>query len=153
MNSAYHCAGVKLVKGGIRICDDSAVLVSGDVYRNFIKKHDIKVFAPFSGGWIHYCGNGNHFVDELFGLEGMHYLHMGNPDLHDFEHLAKKAVEKKKIIIWSGSLENIGKIRAITGSTRILALPENRYGAKSLEDARDKLQKVKNWQAVKKAEW
>jgi len=153
MDSAYHCCGVKLVRGGIRICDDSAVLVAGDVYRNLIKQRDIRAFSPFSGGWLHYCGNGNHFVDELFELEEMRYLHLGNPDLHDFEHLARLAVEKEKIIIWSGSLENIGQIRKITGSTRILALPENRYGAKSMEDARARLAKVKNWQCIKQSQW
>lgn len=153
VDSAYHCAGVKLVKGGVRICNDSAVLVSGDVYRNLIKSRDIKAFKPFDGGWIHFCGNGNHFLDELFSLDLMHYLHMGNPDNHDLLKLSENAVEKNKVIVWSGSLEKIREARAITGSSRILALPENRYGGKNLNDAKMRLKRVRNWQTIEKTEW
>jgi hypothetical protein len=153
MDSAYHCCGVRLVRGGVRICDDSAVLVSGETYRNLIKPRDERAFAPFDGGWIHYCGNGNHFIDALFELEKMRYLHLGNPDLHDLLKLSRLIKETGKVLVWSGSLEKIGEAREITGSSRILSLPENRYGAKNIDDAKRKLELVKNWRPIEKSMW
>ena len=52
MDSAYHCAGVRLVHGGVRICNDSSVLVGGEVYRTLSKPRDLRAFAPFHGGWV-----------------------------------------------------------------------------------------------------
>lgn len=153
LDSAYHCAGVKLVHGGVRVCVDSSVLVSGEVYKTLSKPRDIRAFTPFSGGWIHFCGDGNHFIDELFDMEEMHYLHMGNPDSHDLLKLARLAAEKKKVIVWSGSLEKIREAWALAGSSRILSLPENRYGAKSLADARERVARVRNFQTIPKANW
>lgn len=153
LDSAYHCAGVKLVRGGVRVCVDSSVLVAGDVYKTLSKPRDIRAFTPFSGGWIHFCGDGNHFIDELFDMEEMHYLHMGNPDSHDILKLARLTAEKKKVLVWSGSLEKINEARAITGSSRILSLPENRYGATDLNDARECLQKIRHWGSIAKKNW
>jgi hypothetical protein len=78
---------------------------------------------------------------------------MGNPDSHDLLKLAKLTSEKKKVLVWSGSLDKISEARAITGSSRILALPENRYGATDMNDARERLRKIRKWGAVAKRNW
>ncbi|MCX6991947.1 MAG: hypothetical protein NT011_02270 [Kiritimatiellaeota bacterium] len=153
MDSAWHAAGVRLVHGGVRICNDSAVLVSGEVYRSLIKSRDLRAFAPFHGGWVHYCGNGNHFVNDLLDMEPVHYLHLGNPDMHDILALARKIAGKDKVLVWSGSLDKIREACEITGYTRILALPENRYGGKNLDDAKDRLARARKFQAIKAATW
>ena len=153
MDSAYHCAGVRLVHGGVRICNDSSVLVGGEVYRTLSKPRDLRAFAPFHGGWVHYCGNGNHFIGDLLDMEPVHYLHLGNPDDHDLVEIARRIAGKDKVLIWSGSLERIREACAITGNTRILALPENRYGAKDLDDARERLDRVRGFQPIPKAAW
>jgi hypothetical protein len=48
--------------GSVRVCDDSGILVSPDLYREHLSPYIGKAMAPFGGGWIHYCGgvpNGN----------------------------------------------------------------------------------------------
>jgi hypothetical protein len=64
-------------------------------------------------------------------------------------------VEKPFIhLLWSGSRDRIREACASTDNTRsILALPENRYGAKSLDDARERLARVRSFQAIPKAAW
>jgi hypothetical protein len=78
---------------------------------------------------------------------------MGNPDSHDILKLARLTAEKKKVLVWSGSLEKIREARAITGSSRILALPENRYGATDMNDARERLRKIRKWEHAAKRNW
>lgn len=153
MDSAWHAAGVRLAHGGVRVCNDSAVLVAGKVYRSLIRPRDLRAFAPFHGGWVHFCGNGNHFLGELLDMEPVHYLHLGNPDCHDPIEIAHRIAGKAKVLVWSGSLERIREVCAITGNTRILALPENRYGARDLEDARRRLAQVRRFEPIPKAPW
>lgn len=42
--------------GSVRLCDDSGILVSPDLYREHLAPYIGKAMAPFGGGWIHYCG-------------------------------------------------------------------------------------------------
>ena len=151
MDSAYHIGGLKIVRGGIRICDDSASLVSADIYRNFIKPYNIKAFKPFKGGWLHYCGNGNHLIDEMLNMEGVHVVHMGNPDMHNFLDCYEKANSKNIVMWWSGHLNDIGILKKKFGLRRILVLAENRYAAKDLADARHRLELVRNCKTIEKA--
>ena len=65
----------------------------------------------------------------------------------------RRIAGKQKVLLWSGSLERIREACAITGNTRILALPENRYGAKSLDDARERLARTRNFDPLPKADW
>jgi hypothetical protein len=102
---------------------------------------------------VHYCGNGNHFIGELLDMERVHYLHLGNPDFHDLLEIARRIAGRAKILVWSGSLERVREACAITGNTRILALPENRYGARDLADARERLARVRCFQTIPKAAW
>jgi hypothetical protein len=153
MDSAWHSCGVLLVHGGVRVSDDSAILVSGEVFRRLIKPRTLRAFAPFHGGWTHFCGNGNHFLGELLDMEPVHYLHLGNPDDHDLLEIARRIAGKAKILVWSGSLARIREACEITGYTRIISLPENRYGAKDLDDARRRLAQARNFQSITKAPW
>lgn len=153
IDSTWHAAGVRLVHGGVRVCDDSAVMVSGDIFRNLIRPRDLRAFEPFHGGWVHYCGDGNHFIADLLEMEPVHYLHLGNPDYHDFLDIARRIADKQKILVWSGSLDRIREALEITGYRNILALPENRYGATDLEDARWRLEQARRFQPLPKRAW
>jgi len=153
MESAYHICGLKLVRGGVRICDDSATLASAAIYRKFSKPYNSRAFQPFDGGWVHFCGNGNHILPDILTTPGVRYLHMGNPDDHDLVALARQAVEKEMVIFWSGSLERMEEALAITGRSRIYVLTENRYASKSLEEARTALLRVHAAKTIPKSEY
>lgn len=150
-DSGYHISGLKLSRGGVRICDDSATLASAAVYREFIKPYNLRCFAPFDGGWLHFCGNGNHLLNEALGMAPVHYLHLGNPDYHDFIALAKMLAERKITLFWSGSLDRVGEAWDILGCSRLLVLTENRYASKSVEGGRENLRLVRAGKPIAKA--
>ncbi|MFH1478072.1 MAG: hypothetical protein ABIH24_11370 [Verrucomicrobiota bacterium] len=153
VDSAYHICGLKLVRGGVRICDDSATLVSIEMYNRLIKPYNLRAFAPFDGGWLHYCGNGNHLLDEMLDMEPLHYLHLGNPDMHDFLDVVKRTTAAGKVLFWSGALEKIQEAFELAGRSRLLVLAENRYQAKDLPDARKRLEHVRAGQTIARAKW
>jgi hypothetical protein len=153
LNEAYHICGLKLVNGGIRICDDSATLISPQQYRKYVVPRNIKAFSPFGGGWLHFCGNGNHIIDDMIAMDSVCYLHLGNPDYHDCLSLIQKTSEKQIVLYWSGSLDFIKKAIEICDYCRLLVLIENRYAPKDLDDAKYRLQRVRNAESIEKSLW
>ena len=153
VTSAYHIAGLKLVNGGVRICDDSATLVDGTFYREVVAPYNAEAFVPFQGGWLHFCGNGNHLLPTIFNTPGVHALHLGNPDLHDLFRLCTETARHRQVLYWSGALEQISGALDITGHSRLLVLLENRYAPADYNDAQYRLEAVRAGRPVKKSEW
>lgn len=153
-NSAYHIAGLKLVNGGIRICDDSATLISKEMYASQVAPYNVKAFAPFSGGWLHYCGDGNRLLPTMLNdIPGVHAIHLGNPDLHNFRQLVKDTAEKEIVLFWSGALEELPAALHESPDARLLVLLENRYAPQSFDDAKWRLEQVRKGLPVPKASW
>lgn len=152
-DSAYHIAGLKLVRGGVRICDDSATLVSPSAYGEFVQPYNLRCFEPFDGGWLHYCGNGNHLLPQMLEMAPVHYLHLGNPDDHDLIDLVKQTNEKEITLFWSGSLERIGEAWEMLGRSRLFVLTENRYASTTVAGARENLRRVRAGRAIEKARY
>ena len=153
-DSAYHTCGVRLVRGGVRICDDTPVLCSADTYREFIRPYNERAYTPFSGGWLHYCGNGNHLLEQMLATPGVNAVHMGNPDHCDLYELYQQMRAAEVVLIWSGSLERLGELRADNGGrhpTGLMILTENRYASADLDHARADLQRVRDYQPIAKA--
>ena len=151
LDSAYHIVGLKLVNGGVRICDDSATLVSPDIYQEFIRPYNIRAFEPFNGGWLHYCGDGNHIIDQMLSMPGVHALHLGNPDYHDFFDVYEKCVANDIVLYWSGSLDYMQEFKQKYRLKRIQLLAENRYAAKNVKDAKQRLSDMRNCRPIIKA--
>ena len=42
--------------GSVRLCDDSGILISAEMYAELVAPYVEAALAPFDGGWIHYCG-------------------------------------------------------------------------------------------------
>ncbi|MEI8246434.1 MAG: hypothetical protein WCI51_11415 [Lentisphaerota bacterium] len=154
VDSAYHIAGLKLVNGGIRICDDSATLISKEMYASQVAPYNVRAFAPFSGGWLHYCGDGNRLLPTMLNdIPGVHAIHLGNPDLHNFRQLVKDLAERKIVLFWSGALEELPVALQESPDARMLVLLENRYAPKSFDDAKWRLEQVRKGLPVPKASW
>ena len=72
-----NASGFFMDPGGVRMCDDSGIVVSPDTFAEFIQPYQIEAFAPFGAGWLHYCGG----VPEGGRSEGLHLhdLYLANP--------------------------------------------------------------------------
>lgn len=67
--------------GGVSIADDDAVVLSPDLYREFVVPYNSRIFKAFGGGTLHFCGNAEHQLDnfeQMDGLTGINNFCMGN---------------------------------------------------------------------------
>jgi hypothetical protein len=153
LTSGYHCCGLRLARGGVHLSDDSSVLCSAAVYREFIQPYNARVLAPFEGGWLHFCGNGNHILDQMLATPGVNAIHLGNPDNCDLLELYQRCRVADACLIWSGSLDRAAELRAEAGGhpTGLIVLTENRYQSRDLETAREDLQRIRSYQPITKA--
>jgi 5-methyltetrahydrofolate--homocysteine methyltransferase len=63
--------------------DDDLVLISADLYQEFVAPRVERIFATFSGGSIHYCGNGNQHLETFTALP--HLRVINNSPLGHFD--------------------------------------------------------------------
>ncbi|MFW6044936.1 MAG: hypothetical protein ACOCR1_04250 [Planctomycetota bacterium] len=81
--------GVWMRNGGVRMCGDSDVLVSQEHHKEYIAPYQERAFAPFGGGWLHYCGGwegtgrseGTHLHESygsVNGLRGLNWTTAGD---------------------------------------------------------------------------
>lgn len=67
LNAGSAC-GFWMENGGLRMCADSDVLISPELWEQFVLPYQIQAFEPFGGGWVHYCGG----VEGFKRPEGLH---------------------------------------------------------------------------------
>lgn len=98
-----------LVKGNILLRDDSPIMVSPEMYREHIAPHDEYILRELGGGGIHYCGKGDHLVDEFLALPSIQCLDLGQSYLNDLDAIYAKAMTKKIPIIrvWPGNKDEL----------------------------------------------
>ncbi|MEW6359138.1 MAG: uroporphyrinogen decarboxylase family protein [Planctomycetota bacterium] len=95
LDSGYHAAGY-MGNGGVRLCDDSAINVSGATYREFIQPYVARALKPFGGGWYHFCGRGHQILDAIIETDGVRGINFGNPEMYDFADVLSRVRAKGK---------------------------------------------------------
>ena len=74
--------------------DDSAMNLSPAMFDEFIKPYDGRLLAEFGGGAIHFCGRGDHFIENLSTIEGVHAVNLSQPECNDMETIYRHTVDK-----------------------------------------------------------
>lgn len=69
LNSGYHSINLYMCRGGVRICKDTATLLSPSVIKEFIIPYLKEALKPFGGGWVHFCGNNSYLLDLVIEIE------------------------------------------------------------------------------------
>lgn len=83
------------VKGNILIRNDSAIMVSPDMYAAQVGPFDEFVLKKMGGGGIHSCGKIDFNVPEIFRLESLKSFDFGQSYLNDVDSVYPLAREKK----------------------------------------------------------
>ncbi len=100
IDQCYHghalVRGIYVKKGGVRISEDSATLISPKHIEEFVIPYMKRAFEPFNGGFVHFCGKHNYFLSSLLDLEKVYAINLGNPEMYDFNEVMKKILEHKK---------------------------------------------------------
>jgi hypothetical protein len=91
-NYAVHWS--LLHKGHIMLRDDSAMNLSPAMFEHFILPYDQKLLDIFGGGAIHFCGRGDHFIEQVSGMDGIYAIAMSQPECNNMEIIFRNTVDK-----------------------------------------------------------
>jgi len=94
------------IEGGGRASDDSAVMMSGQMYQEFVKPYNAQAYQATQGGLLHFCGKGDQFYEQMTDTSGVTAIQFGNPEMQDFEARYKIAWENQICLLWDGDLPN-----------------------------------------------
>lgn len=86
---------------GIRICEDTTVLLNQDCIEEFAIAYSRKLAGEFGGAWVHYCGYNEHLTDSILSYPEFKVLNFGHIPGHeheiDFYHNMDKFQKSGKI--------------------------------------------------------
>ena len=72
--------------GRIMLRDDSAMNLSPDMFEEFIAPWDGRLLQRY-GGAVHFCGRGDHYIENLTRLPGLRAVNMSQPHLNDLDRI------------------------------------------------------------------
>jgi hypothetical protein len=81
-------------RGRIFLRDDSAMNLSPDLFDEFVRPYDQQLLDTFSGGAIHFCGRGDHFIERMSTLRGLYAVNLSQPELNDMEIIFRNTIDK-----------------------------------------------------------
>jgi len=81
-------------KGAIMLRDDSAMNLSPELYAEFAAPYDGELLKRFSGGAVHFCGRGDHYIETLTSLPGLNGINLSQPHLNDMEKIYRNTVDR-----------------------------------------------------------
>jgi len=145
----YHSL-IRMRPGGVRICEDVAVNLSPRMYLEFSKPYNEKAFEPFEGGFIHFCGDGNHIMKYVVETRGIRGLNLGDPQCYKLPKLME-LLSKKKICLIGWPLQvdkSIGFKASVLKVLKEIESPRGiifRIQASSIEEGRLIIRK---WEAL-----
>jgi hypothetical protein len=92
------------IRGGGRMSDDSAVMMSGDMYDEFVKPYNGEACQQTEGALLHFCGRGDQFFEHMVTTPGVTAIQFGNPEMQDFEARYELARQHQVCLLWDGDL-------------------------------------------------
>jgi len=80
--------------GTIMIRDDSAMNLSPGQFDEFVAPYDQRLLDAFGGGAIHFCGRGDHYIDRLPAMRGVHAVNLTQPEYNNMERIYAHTVDR-----------------------------------------------------------
>lgn len=96
---AYSAHWGHLHKGRIMIRDDSAMNLSPEMFDEFIRPYDQRLLRELGGGGVHFCGRGDHYIDRLPEMDGVHALCMSQPQYNDMERIFENTLDRGIVLL------------------------------------------------------
>jgi len=78
--------------GSIVVRNDSAMNFSPVMFREFIAPYDTLLMEKYQGGVVHFCGRGDHYIDQLAQYPGLCAVHLTQPSYNDMEIIFQNTV-------------------------------------------------------------
>ncbi len=82
MDGCSYPLGIKLPEeyGGVWLSDDDSIMISADIFKEFVVPYNSMVLKAFDGGCIHYCGDSTQNIENYCNTEGLRCIHNLNID-------------------------------------------------------------------------
>ncbi len=86
MNECYHSCQLYSDCMGIRICEDTTVLISPDAMQEFALPYTQRLAQHFGGAWVHYCGRNDHLTRAACAMPEIRAINFGHIPGHQHDH-------------------------------------------------------------------
>lgn len=94
-NDGFTFQQAVMIKGNILIRNDSAIMISPDMYRDQVAAYDERVLAALGGGGVHSCGKIDMNIPEILKLPSIKCFDLGQSYLNDVKSVYPIARAKK----------------------------------------------------------
>jgi uroporphyrinogen-III decarboxylase len=91
-----HSGTMWMGAGGVRVCEDTTTLLSPACVREFAVPYTRRLCAAFGGGWVHFCGDGQHVLDAFLDVPEVKGFNFGNPERFDEQTVLPALQERGK---------------------------------------------------------
>ena len=89
LNCSNGLQGIWSPKGGVWMSDDDLMILSPELYKEFVVPYASRVYKEFGGGSLHFCGNGYHQIENILNVE--HLTVVNNSPMSNFDQFASFA--------------------------------------------------------------
>ncbi len=83
-----------LYRGTVIIRNDSAMNLSPEMYREFGRPYDSEIYDQLGGGMMHFCGKGDHYIDQATDIEKLYTVDMSQPAYNDMRKILEHTVNR-----------------------------------------------------------
>ena len=83
-----------MIPGRLLIRDDSAIMLSAEMYGEFVGPHDGRLLREVGGGAVHFCGNGEQLIGPLLEIPDLRGVDISQPHLVDLGRIYGRCRER-----------------------------------------------------------
>jgi hypothetical protein len=122
--------GVPFPHAGVRVCEDTATLLSPQMIERFVIPYVERSVEPFGGGFVHFCGRHPFFFERLCRCELIRAVDLGNPEMYDSRWLLERCAQTETVLYsrlasepgedWRGYVQRVARMVRETGARCIL---------------------------------
>ncbi|MBU8902234.1 MAG: hypothetical protein KOO69_05810, partial [Victivallales bacterium] len=96
LTSLHHCNFLYSDSFGIRICEDTTIMLNPHHIEEFAVAYSRRLAREFGGAWVHYCGYNEGLTDSILSYPEFKVLNFGHIPGHEQEIDFYKNMEKFK---------------------------------------------------------
>ena len=93
LDSIYHGNSLYAENMGVRICEDTTVLLNPDHIEEFAMPYTRRLAAHFGGAWVHYCGRNDNLTKAVLKVPEIRGINFGHIPGHEHDHPFEEDME------------------------------------------------------------
>ena len=87
-----------VIPGRLMIRNDSAILLSPQMYIDHVREHDARLLREIGGGTIHFCGDGRHLVEPMLQIDDVLGFDLGQPHMMDSREIYRMCRPRQVVL-------------------------------------------------------